>query len=539
MSRQPPMAEMVDIHRPVPTSVEAEKGALGSMLVDPIEGVPECVEKLRAEHFYVPAHVTLFSVLVELFEKGRALDMIELSQLLEDRKLLDGIGGRAYLAELQTFVPTAANVGYYIEIIRSKFLLRAIIHAGTTAVRLAYESEEPTELLDQVQQKFMEIGQDAHAVDPLVHVRSFVPEVIESIEATFHNRGKGPMGLPTGFVDLDRMTGGWMPGKTYYFGARPAMGKSSLATEFAEHVAIEANAEKHAAVAIFSVEMTGHELTEVILCRRASVDLVRLRDGFFSKEANERLQQQAELVSLNPIYVDDTARLSIIEFRARARRAVKKYGAKLLIIDYVQRMCSTSKRAQGNREQEINEIAQGISETAKELKVPIIVLAQLNRKNEDRQDKTPELSDFRESGSLEQEAHLVGLLHRPSYYARTMKQARATARKLKIKDVPKDDDEEKRDDPTLPWVEEFSEYTQLIIAKQRRGPVGTVRLRFIKKFAQFQSEDEERPLFSNRLDERQEKEAPKHDVAAGLVNSIKEVFPNASIQEDEEEQESL
>jgi replicative DNA helicase len=521
---------MMDQHRPVPHSAEAEKGALGSMLIDPLEGIPTCLEKLRSEHFYIPAHVTIFSVLAELYEKHQGIDLITFSQVMEDRQLIAAVGGRGYLTELATFVPTAANVNYYIDIIRDKYLLRAIIHRGTMAVREAYESEEPAELLDRVQQKFIEVSLDAHATDPLVHIRGFVPEVIESIEATYHNRGKGPLGLPTGYVDLDRMTGGFLPGRTYYFGARPAMGKSSLATEFAEHVAIEANVEKHAPVAIFSVEMTGHELTEVILCRRASVDLVRLRDGFFSKDANDRLQKQAELVSLNPIYVDDTARLSIIEFRSRARRAVTKLGVKLLIIDYIQRMCSTSKRAQNNREQEINEIAQGISETAKELNVPIVVLAQLNRKSEERQDKTPELSDFRESGSLEQEAHLVGLLHRPCYYAKTMKQARQAARKLKIKDIPSDDDAEKRDDPTLPWVQEFGEYTMLIIAKQRRGPVGTIRLRFIKKFAQFQSEDEDRPLFSNRLDERQEKPPPAHD----FIASIKDVFPNAAELGDEE-----
>jgi len=518
----PPTGEVVDLHRTMPHSVEAELGVLGSILIDPVDAIAECMEKLRPEQFYVPAHVTVFNVFAELFEKREAIDYVTFTNVLRDRGLLEQIGGVGFVTQLFTFVPTAANVAYYIEIVRDKALLRHIISAGTLAVRKAYEAEEPAELLDEVQHTFIELGQDAHATDPLVHIKEAVPEVVAGVEATYHNRGK-PIGLSTGFVDLDRMTGGLQPAKTYYIGARPAMGKSSLGTEFAEHVAID-NVEKQGPVGIFSVEMTRHELTEVILCRRSGVDLVKLRDGFFSKEQHQRLLDQADNLKTAPIYVDDTARLSIIEFRARAWRAVTKYGCRLLIIDYVQRMCSTSKRAQGNREQEINEIAQGISETSKELKVPIVVLAQLNRKNEDRQDKTPELSDFRESGSLEQEAHLVGLLHRPSYYARTMKQARQMARKLQIKDVPDDDHKEKADDPTLPWVDEFAEYTQLIIAKQRRGPVGTIRLRFIKRYAQFQSEDEDRPLFSNRLDERQEKAPPAHD----LIASVREVFPNAA-----------
>jgi replicative DNA helicase len=510
--------EFVDLHRPMPQAVEAEKGILSSMMLDPKDVIPDAAAHLTLEHFIVPAHILIFATLVDEHAKGHALDLITFSQALEDRNLLEQCGGRPYIAEIATFVPTAANSAYYRDIVRDKFLLREIIHRGTQAVRAAYEEQEdPEALLDRVQGSFIEIGELSRFSETMKHIREVIPEVMARIETIYHNRGS-PIGLSTGFVDFDRTCGGFQPPRTYYIGARPAMGKSSLGTEFAEAVAID-NAEKRGPVAIFSVEMTTAELAEVVLCRRGHIDLVKLRDGFFSKEQMEKLADQADTLKRSAIYVDDSSPLSILEFRARARRAVRVFGVQLIIIDYIQRMSSTSKRAQNNREQEINEIAQGISATAKELNIPIVVLAQLSRKSEERANKTPELADFRESGSLEQEAHLVGLLHRPSYYTKTLKDARREARKLKIPDVPKDDDKNS-DDKTLPWLKEFAEYTQLIVAKQRRGPVGTIRLRFIKKYAHFESEDPDRPMYSTDPEERQQTVDP----AESFVASCKEVF---------------
>jgi replicative DNA helicase len=497
----------LQIHRGPPYSCEAEQGSLGSMLLSPGDAIAECVERgFSEEYFYVPAHQTLFNVLVDLWNTGHPIDLLTFTQVLRDRNLLESVGGTIngsagggafYVTSLYSFVPTAANLVSYLETVRDKYVLRQVITACTEGVRRAYEEQdEPWLVLDEVQAKVLAVGEDARSADTIKRISTYVPDVIASIKATYHNRGK-PIGIPTGFVDLDRSTGGFQSPRSYYIGARPAMGKTSLGTEFAEHVAIE-NAEAKNPVLIFSVEMTGHEITEVIACRRAGVNLVRLRDGFFSDEALDRLEQEAETLERAPIFIDDTAALSILEFRARSRRAVKKLGIKLIIIDYVQRMKSTSKRAQGNREQEINEIAQGISETAKELKVPIVVLAQLNRKNEERADKTPELSDFRESGSLEQEAHFVGLLHRPAYYCKN--------------DVKLEVEAEKRE----MTVEAFQELTELIVAKQRRGPVGTINLRFIKQFAQFQSEDEDRPLYSNRPEDHQHKSGSN---AAGEISA--------------------
>lgn len=518
-----------------PHSAEAELGVLSSMLTGGAGVIEDVRAVLRPDAFYVAAHKKFFVYIGATHDQGQPLDLITFTQTLRDEGVLEELGGAPAATQLFTFVPTAANVDHYVEIVREKWMLREIIMKCTTAVRRALDqSNDPKAVLDEVQSDVIEIGQLSSTAEALRPIADSVPEVVASIEATYRNRGK-PIGLPTGFVDLDRMCGGFQAPKTYYIGARPAMGKSSLATEFAEHVAID-NASRKVPVAIFSVEMTAHELTEVILCRRAQVNLVRLRDGFFTDESRQALDEQAEIVKRAEIYIDDTANLSIFEFRARARRAVLKFGVRLIVIDYIQRMKSTSKRSQGNREQEINEIAMGISETAKELKVPIVVLAQLNRKNEERQDKTPELSDFRESGSLEQEAHLVGLLHRPSYYCRNMAVARQQARKYGINDVPEENDTEK-DDANASWLEEFRQLTQLIIAKQRRGPVGPIRLRFVKEYAAFESEDPDRPLFSNTAAKRQGAEEtapappPPPPVAA---QAALDIFPGSRVVGDDE-----
>jgi replicative DNA helicase len=509
------------IHRALPHSVEAEQGVLGSMLISPRDTIDEVLETVDKDYFYVPAHQTIFDALVVLWKRRKAIDLITFTQFLDDwdgrtdpnqpkmvgpkRHILSEVGGAAFVTNLLTFVPTAANIEYYLEIVKDKHILRQIIRTATDAVRRAYEDQdEPWLVLDDYQANAIEIGQGAKVHETLRPIKDVVPDVKASIEAIWRKRGK-PIGISTGFTDLDRMMGGFQKGRTHYVAARPAMGKSSLATEFVEHVAIE-NAEKKRAVAIFSVEMTAHELTEVILCRRAEINLVRLRDGFFSKEGLEELSRQGEEVSAAPIYIDDQGDLSIYDFRARARRAVRKFNVELIIIDYIQRMKSTSRRALSSREQELNEIAQGISSTAKELQVPIVVLAQLNRETEKRPAARPELSHLRESGSMEAEAHFVGLLYRPSYYVKNDEHLREMAEAYKM--------------PTA----DFARYTELIIAKQRRGPVGTVKLKFTKEYARFEDEDTLRPLYSNDPSQRQQKET---DAAHTFLASVKEVFPNA------------
>jgi replicative DNA helicase len=498
-----------------PHSEEAEMALLGSMLIGGPRVIEDVCDRLRADAFFVPRNQTVFNHIALAHSGGKPLDMITFTQELRNQAVLESIGGIAYVTQLFTFVPTAVNVDYYVDIVREKWMRRQMIDRCTAGARQAYdESTDTLAILEDLQSNVIEIGQLANTHETLRPIGEAVADVVESIKATYRLRGK-PIGLTTGFVDLDRTTGGFQKGRSYYVAARPAMGKSSLGTEFAEHLAIE-SAEKNHAVAIFSVEMTKHELTEVILCRRSEINLVRLRDGFLSKEKASVLDKQAGVLMQAPIYIDDDGVLSLFDFRARARRAIRRLKVELIIIDYIQRMKSTSKRAQMSRELEISEIAQGISATAKELQVPIVVLAQLNRETEKRTDGRPQLSDMRESGSMEAEAHFVGLLYRPSYYAKSEAHLATLAEKYKMD------------------VEDFKRYTELIVAKQRRGPVGTVRLKFAKEYAKFEDEDPDRPLFSNRADERQQK-----DAEAAFVASVKEVFPAAAVMETKVEAEHL
>lgn len=477
-----------------PHNPEAEFGIIGSMIAGGPALIEEMRAKLSAAAFYLPTAQVLFGGISGLQLSGIPVDIITLSNALRNEEMLDKIGGEidgdaltgaAFITRLFTSVPSAANATFYAEIVREKWMLRQMIETCNTTLRRCHENQDEADgVLNDLQSNVIEIGQLLKWNESLQPIGTVIPEVIEQIELTYRNRGH-PLGIASGFVDLDRMTGGWLAPCVYTIAARPAMGKTSLALEFAEHAAIGAAAKK-VVVAIFSVEMTTRDLAEVILCRRSRIDLKKLRSGFFSKEQRAELDRQAETLTSAQILIDDKPGLSIFEFRARARRAVVKHGARLIIIDYVQLMKSTSKRAQANRELEISEIMQGIIDTAKEMKVPIIILAQLNRETEKRSvDGVPQLSDLRESGSIEAGSHFVGLLYRPSYYAKSDERLRQMAEKREM------------------GVDEFKTLAELIIAKQRRGPVGTVPLRFVKEYAHFESEDPERPLYSNRDEERQ------------------------------------
>lgn len=506
-------AEPTNVHRMMPHDVEAEQGILGSMMI----GGGAIIEEMRAllseDAFYIPAHQIVFGGICGLQASGAPTDLITLTNALRDADMLEIVGGAAFVTSLFSFVPTAANVTYYAEIVREKWMLRKLITINTETTRRCFEEQEdPAGLLAEHQSNVIEIGQLTSTTETLRHCRDFVQPAVDEIKAIYYGRGK-PIGLETGWPDLDRMTGGFQPPLTYYIAGRPAMGKSSTMEGIAEHLAIE-QVEKGINVAVFSIEMTGRQLMKRTLCSRSDINLQRMRDGLLDKSAIPRIESEAEIVKKGNLWIDDTSDLSIFKFRARARHAVMKRKCQLIIIDYIQRMHSTSKRSQGNREQEINEIAQGISATAKELNIPIVVLAQLNRQNEYRGDKRPQLSDLRESGSIEQEARCVMLLHRPVYYCLTDGAKRAEARKLKIfhfeieqngqpvrnaqgEMVPVTDEEGE----PLVDLAAFEQYAELIVAKQNEGPVGTVHLRFVKEYARFESVTTK--LFSNNPEERQ------------------------------------
>src|SRR5881275_463794 len=450
--RTPPTGSAQDIHRTPPNSVEAEQGVLGSMLISPRDTIAECVEKINEEYFYVPAHQTIYTVLVELWNAGQSIDLITFTQVLRDRNLLESVGGAAFVTSLFTFVPTAANVQYYLDIVRDKYILREIITAATESVRRAYEEQdEVNNLLDEVEQRIFAVGEDRFKGE-MLSMKQQVMSTLESIEKLFENKG-AITGVSTGFRDLDKLTSGLHSSEMIVIAARPSMGKTALAMNIAEHAAIEVKLP----VAIFSLEMSAQQLVQRMLCSRARVNLAKTRDGFLAEADFPKLTHAASKLAEAKIFIDDSAGLTILELRAKARRLKAQQDVQLIIVDYLQLLRSTSRRAQDNRQLEISEISAGLKGLAKELKIPVIVVAQLNRNPEQRIGGKPRLSDLRESGSIEQDADLVGLLVRPEIY---------------------EEDEEAR--------AEKSGEAELIIAKQRNGPVGEILLTFLKEFTRFE-----------------------------------------------------
>ena len=423
------------------------------MLISPHETIAECVEKINEEYFYVPAHRTIYDVLVDLWNTRQGIDLITFTQVLRDRNLLDSVGGAAFVTNLFTFVPTAANVQYYLEIVRDKYILRQIISAATESVRRAYEEQEEVDsLLDEVEQKIFDVGEDRFK-GQMLSMKDHAMQAIETIEKLYERKGS-ITGISTGFVEFDRMTSGLHPSEMVVIAARPSMGKTALAMNIAEYVAIN----EKLAVGVFSLEMSSQQLVQRMLCSRARVNLQRVRDGFLGERDFPSLTAAASKLAEAKMYIDDSASLSILELRAKARRLKAQQDVSLIIVDYLQLLRSTSRRAQDNRQLEISEISAGLKALAKELKIPVIVVAQLNRQPEQRTGGKPRLSDLRESGSIEQDADLVGLLVRPELY---------------------EEDEEAR-------VEKAGE-AELIIAKQRNGPVGEIPLTFLKEYTRFET----------------------------------------------------
>ncbi|KAG0506280.1 MAG: Replicative DNA helicase [Candidatus Udaeobacter sp.] len=448
-----PTGSAQDVHRTPPHSVEAEQGVLGSMLISPHETIAECVEKINEEYFYVPAHRTIYDVLVDLWNTRQGIDLITFTQVLRDRNLLDSVGGAAFVTNLFTFVPTAANVQYYLEIVRDKYILRQIISAATESVRRAYEEQEEVDsLLDEVEQKIFDVGEDRFK-GQMLSMKDHAMQAIETIEKLYERKGS-ITGISTGFVEFDRMTSGLHPSEMVVIAARPSMGKTALAMNIAEYVAIN----EKLAVGVFSLEMSSQQLVQRLLCSRARVNLQRVRDGFLGERDFPSLTAAASKLAEAKMFIDDSASLSILELRAKARRLKAQHDVSLIIVDYLQLLRSTTRRAQDNRQLEISEISAGLKALAKDLKIPVIVVAQLNRQPEQRTGGKPRLSDLRESGSIEQDADLVGLLVRPELY---------------------EEDEEAR-------VEKAGE-AELIIAKQRNGPVGEIPLTFLKEYTRFET----------------------------------------------------
>ena len=437
-----------------PHSPEAEQGVLGCIMLSPNDCMGVCIEKLKggAETFYDLRHQTIFNTLGEMYDAREAIDIITLQQRLKNKQLLEEVGGLAYLSALPDMVPSSANLEYYLDIVREKFLLRKMIQTCTEVVARVYDYEgEVDALLDEVEKEVLRIN-ESRVQDNVVTTKDLVKKAISTIEE-FHKRQGMLNGLATGFNDLDKMTSGMHPGEMIVVAARPSMGKTSLAMNIAEHVALE----QKLAVGVFSLEMSADSLILRMLCSRSRVNMRNVRDGFLAERDFPKLTGAAGKLANAPLFIDDSSGLSILQLRAKARRMHQQHGIKLFVVDYLQLLHSTARRAE-NRQQEIADISSGLKALAKELNVPVLVLAQLNRELEKREPGAkPRLSDLRESGSLEQDADLVGLLYREK----------------------KDEDEDGVDQDAVP--------VNLLIAKQRNGPTGDVSLTFLKSLTRFES----------------------------------------------------
>lgn len=446
------LTDPLKIDRLPPHSVESEQALLGCILLDPQVSLPKCVSKLAsAEAFYDLRHRTIYENMVRMQDERLQVELISLQQELKDQKLLEGVGGLAYLASLPDATPSAANIDYYLSVLCEKHTMRRLIGLCTEVVSRAYEHEgEVEELVDQVERDMHAITTAAQSSDQMQTAKDLIKGTLAQIEQQFERKGQ-VNGIATGFNDFDRLTGGLQDGDLIVIAARPSMGKTSFAMNIAEHVALDLKLP----VGVASLEMTRRSLMMRLVCSVARIPSNDVRDGHLQERDFSKLTTAASKLNTRNLVIDDSSGLSILQLKARARRMHQQYGIKLLIIDYLQLLHSTSKKAD-NRQQEVSDVSNGAKQIAKELNIPVIILAQLNREMEKNGNRKPRLSDLRESGSIEQDADVVGLLYKPTQ-------------------------EEEGDVPSsvLP--------VNLLIAKQRNGPTGEVELAFLKHFTRFES----------------------------------------------------
>lgn len=436
------------LDRVPPQNNEAEQSVLGAVFLAK-EALITAIEMLRPEDFYKPAHQRIFQTMLDLYEKGEPVDLVTVTAELQDGKLLEEIGGVSYLTSLAGSVPTAANIEYYAKIVEEKSMLRRLIRTATKIANDGYgRDDEVTEIIADAEKYILEIGQNRNS-GGFTSIRDVLMETYERIE--FLSTRKGDItGIPSGYPDLDKMTAGFQRSDLIILAARPSVGKTAFALNVAQNVAARAGE----TVAIFSLEMGASQLVQRMLCAEGNLDASKMRTGSLEEDDWQKLTMAIGTLGKAPIYIDDSPGVTVQDIRAKCRRLQAERGLGMILIDYLQLIHGRGKG--DNRQQEVSEISRNLKGIARELNVPVIALSQLSRSVEQRQDKRPMMSDIRESGSIEQDADIVAFLYRDDYYDKET---------------------------------EAKNIIEIIIAKQRNGPTGTVELAFLKEFNKFVSLD--------------------------------------------------
>lgn len=431
------------VNKTLPQSIEAEQSVIGSMIIDR-SAIAQAAEGLEENDFYRDSHKVLFKSIIDMFKKDMAVDLVTVLEELKANDMLERAGGVTYVTEITSSVPTTANLSSYIKIVQEKSTLRKLIKASTSIIEESYNKQgEVEDVLDAAEKRIFDIAEKRTTSD-FESLNQVLERGFIEIERLFNNKGE-ITGVGSGFVDLDAKTSGFQKGDMVLIAARPSMGKTTFALNIAEYAALR----EGKSVVIFSLEMSKEQLAYKLLCSEANVDMLKLRTGALDDKDWENIARATGPLSKAKIYIDDTAGVSVMEMRSKCRRLKIEYGIDLILIDYLQLMSGSSSES---RQQEVSEISRSIKALAKEMECPVIALSQLSRAPEQRADHRPMLSDLRESGSIEQDADLVMFLYRDEYYNKET---------------------------------EDKNVGECIIAKQRNGPVGTVKLAWLGQFSKF------------------------------------------------------
>ncbi len=435
------------LHKVPPQNAEAEQSVLGAILLDN-QALNNVLEVLEAKNFYSEGHRKIFSAIIELSDRNEPTDLITLTNILKNKKQLDSVGGAVYLASLVDNVPSAANVSHYAKIVKEKAVLRQLIGTATGILKNSYEAgTDVDQVLDEAEHAIFEISENK--IRPSFYqLKNIIKDSFKTIERLYENKNL-ITGVPTGFERLDDLTSGLQKSDLIIIAGRPSMGKTAFALNLASHAAVEMGLP----VAIFSLEMAKEQLALRMLAADAKVDSQRLRRGLVGETDWPKLTTAASRLSEAPIFIDDTPAITVLEMKAKARRLKAENGLELVVLDYLQLMRAGGRK--DSREQEISEISRSLKALAKELNVPVIALSQLNRKVEDRTNRRPQMADLRESGAIEQDADVIAFIYRDEVYNKS------------------EDNPEKG-------------IAEIIIGKQRNGPVGTVKVAFLEKYTSFE-----------------------------------------------------